>query len=85
MAEAPIVLPPDTSPRAIAIAPDRKRTYVLDVGHASVIPINLATDRIGAAVSLVCQAQGDAGCTPDAITISPDGRTAYVAAAGPVM
>jgi len=26
--------------------------------------------------------QGDPGCTPDAIVISPDGRTAYVAAAG---
>ncbi len=73
VAETPIALPPDAFPRAIAIAPDGKRAYVLDAEHATVIPINLATDHVGTAVSLVCQAQGDPGCTPDAITISPDG------------
>jgi DNA-binding beta-propeller fold protein YncE len=55
---------------------------VLDAEHATVIPINLATEHVGSAVNLVCQMQGDPGCTPDAITISPNGVTAYVAAAG---
>jgi hypothetical protein len=55
---------------------------VLDAAHATIITISLPSDKVGTPVDLVCQAEGDPGSTPNALTISPDGRTAYIAAAG---
>jgi YVTN family beta-propeller protein len=61
------------SPNAIAITPNGKTAYVVDLdyyGSGIVTPINTATNTAGRAINV--------GLMPNAIAIAPNGKTAYV-------
>jgi DNA-binding beta-propeller fold protein YncE len=58
------------SPDAILSTPDRSRAFLLDTSHGDVIPVNLVTGRIGAAIPV--------GKLPVDEEISADGSTLYV-------
>jgi YVTN family beta-propeller protein len=58
------------SPEAILSTPDRSKAFLLDTSHGDVIPVNLVTGKVGAAIP--------AGKLPVDEEISPDGSTLYV-------
>ncbi len=60
-----------TYPRVIAITPDGKTAYVVNIDAGTVIPIATATNTAAAPITV--------GSQPFAIAITPDGKTAYVA------
>jgi len=75
-------IPVGSGPDAIAITPDGKTAYVTDMGvgcgattavcpPGTVTPLYLATGKVGKPIPV--------GSGPDAIAITPDGKTAYVA------
>jgi YVTN family beta-propeller protein len=81
-AEAPI--PAGVMPRAIAITPDGHTAFVLDWGGGAVTPIRLAASG-GAGPAPASGRAGrpiPVGGYPSAISIAPDGQTAYVASYG---
>jgi YVTN family beta-propeller protein len=76
-------------PRAIAITPDGRTAFVLDWGGSAVTPIRLpAAGPTAAGGSEPASSAGRAGRPipvggyPFAISLAPDGRTAYVASYG---
>jgi YVTN family beta-propeller protein len=58
------------SPGAILATPDRSRAFLLDTSHGDVIPVNLVTGRLGAAIPV--------GKLPVSEEVSADGSTLYV-------
>lgn len=58
------------APNAILSTPDRSRAFLLDTLHGDVIPVNLVTGKVGAAIS--------AGKLPVDEEMSADGSTLYV-------
>jgi len=62
------------NPAGIAITPDGKTAYVVNIhpapGTGTVTPIDLATNKAGAEIAV--------GKNPREIAITPDGKTAYV-------
>ena len=58
-------------PNVIAITPDGKTAYVVNVNSGTVTPITTATNTAGPPITT--------GIDPEAIAITPDGKTAYVA------
>ena len=58
------------SPNAILATPDRSKAFLLDTSHGDVIPVNLATGRVGAAIPV--------GKLPVDEEVSADGSTLYV-------
>jgi len=58
------------SPGAILATPDRSKAFLLDTSHGDVIPVNLVTGHIGAAIP--------AGKLPVDEELSADGSTLYV-------
>ena len=58
-------------PWAVAISPDGSAAWVTDEGNGLLVPVRLAGDVPGQAVSV--------GSFPVSVAITPDGRTAYVA------
>lgn len=71
-------------PQAIAITPDGRTAYVLDWGSASVTPISLQSGRMRPGRRGAGRAGRPirVGSYPFAISVAPDGRTAYVASYG---
>jgi hypothetical protein len=67
-AGAPITV--GIAPSAIAITPDSKTAYVVDIDPHTVTPIATAINIPGSPTTV--------GLTPRGITITPDGKTAYV-------
>jgi DNA-binding beta-propeller fold protein YncE len=78
---APIALP-GTAPSAMAMADGGQTLLVTDAEGAQLIPISVPSGSIGAAIKFQCREQGDVGCSPEALAISPNGRSACMAAAG---
>lgn len=79
---AAIALGPNAGPAGIAISPDGKTAYVTDAGAPgtigdTVVPIDLATDKPMAPVTV--------GYGPQGIAVTPNGQRAYVADAGAVV
>lgn len=58
-------------PLAVAVAPDRRTLYVVDVRGGDLIPVSLGSGKPGTSVGV--------GQEPLALAVAPDGRTAYVA------
>jgi DNA-binding beta-propeller fold protein YncE len=58
------------SPEAILETPDRSKAFLLDTSHGDLIPVNLVTGRIGAAIPV--------GKLPVDEEVSADGSTLYV-------
>ena len=58
------------SPEAILATPDRSKAFLLDTSHGDVIPVNLVTGRVGAAIPV--------GKLPVDEEVSADGSTLYV-------
>jgi DNA-binding beta-propeller fold protein YncE len=86
----PIALP-GTAPSAqgqaesgatMIMAEGGKTLLVTDAARARLIPISVPSGSIGAAIKFQCRKQGDVGCSPEALAITPNGRSAWVAAAG---
>jgi YVTN family beta-propeller protein len=81
-------IPVGAMPRAIAITPDGRTAFVLDWGGAAVTPIRLPAGRIASGTPRRPASLGRAGRAipvggyPFAVSIAPDGSTAYVASYG---
>jgi YVTN family beta-propeller protein len=58
------------SPEAIISTPDRSKAFLLDTSHGDVVPVNLATGKVGAAIPV--------GKLPVDEEVSADGSTLYV-------
>ena len=58
------------TPDAILETPDRSKAFLLDTSHGDVIPVNLVTGRVGAAIAV--------GKLPVDEEMSADGSTLYV-------
>jgi YVTN family beta-propeller protein len=55
---------------------------VTDAIGAQLIPISIPSNTVGEGLGLICTKEGDPGCTPEGITISSKGATAWITAAG---
>jgi len=64
-----ISLPSCSEPEDVAIAPNAQTAYVTCWGNGNVFPINTATNAVGTAIAT--------GSSSGAITIAPNGQTAY--------
>ncbi len=71
-----------TAPSAMAMAPDGKTLYVTDAVGAQLIPVSVPSDSVGKGLKFKCRKQGDPGCSPEALAISANGASAWVAASG---
>ena len=58
------------SPDAIISTPDRSKAFLLDTSHGDVVPVNLVTGKVGAAIPV--------GKLPVDEEVSADGSTLYV-------
>jgi DNA-binding beta-propeller fold protein YncE len=82
----PIPTPAGTDPITLAITPDGKTAYVTTMnpsGPGAVVPINLVTNTLGTPIPIPLLTLGPnrspGGVNlPNAIAITPDGKTAYV-------
>jgi fibronectin-binding autotransporter adhesin len=61
-------------PRDLAITPNGQTVYVTEVLNNVVVPINTATNTVGAPIAV--------GTTPFGVVVSPDGSTVYVSNRG---